>query len=149
MADGEMIDRLDRIEQMLASLLERESVKEHYSTDEFARAVGKAEFAVRQWCRLGRVHAGKRGSGRSASKSWAISHDELLRYRRNGLLPERRGQRWQVESTFQEARAHLGLETTRGRCRKTVERAAPCLFELYSVVALLFHALPRRREPGR
>src|SRR5262249_2620253 len=44
--------------------------------------------------------------------------------------------RWNIETTFQEMRAHLGLETTRGWCRKTVLRAAPCLFGLYSVVAL-------------
>lgn len=56
--------------------------------------------------------------------------------------------RWNIESTFQEARAHLGLETTRGWCRRTVERAAPCLFGLYSVVALLFHALPEAARSG-
>ena len=37
-------------------------------------------------------------------------------------------------------RAHLGLETTRGRCAETVTRAAPCLFGPYSVVALLYEA---------
>jgi hypothetical protein len=54
--------------------------------------------------------------------------------------------RWNIETTFQEARAHLGLETTRGWCRRTVLRAAPCLFGLYSVVALLFEALPERER---
>jgi len=55
--------------------------------------------------------------------------------------------RWNIETTFQELRAHLGLETTRGWCRKTVRRAAPCLFGLYSVVALLYAALPEcKRE---
>jgi hypothetical protein len=55
--------------------------------------------------------------------------------------------RWNIETTFQELRAHLGLETTRGWCRNTVLRAAPCLFCLYSVVALLYAALPEcRRE---
>ena len=56
--------------------------------------------------------------------------------------------RWNIETTFQEARAHLGLETTRGWCRRTVERAAPCLFGLYSVVAVLYHALPEARRAG-
>src|SRR5260370_38800145 len=56
--------------------------------------------------------------------------------------------RWNVETTFQEARAHLGLETTRGWCRKTVLRAAPCLLGLYSVVALLFAALPETQRSG-
>jgi hypothetical protein len=56
--------------------------------------------------------------------------------------------RWNIESTFQEARSHLGLESTRGRCRATVERAAPCLFGLYSVVAILFHSLPEAERRG-
>jgi hypothetical protein len=56
--------------------------------------------------------------------------------------------RWNIETTFQEARSALGLETTRGRCRNTVLRAAPCLFGLYTVVALLFHALPEAKRGG-
>jgi hypothetical protein len=56
--------------------------------------------------------------------------------------------RWNIETTFQELRAHLGLETTRGWCRRTVLRAAPCLFGLYSVVALLFAALPEAERSG-
>jgi DDE superfamily endonuclease len=56
--------------------------------------------------------------------------------------------RWNVETTFQEARAHLGLETTRGWCRRTVLRAAPCLLGLYSLVALLFAALPPAQRAG-
>jgi hypothetical protein len=57
--------------------------------------------------------------------------------------------RWNIETTFQECRAHLGLETTRGWCRATVLRAAPCLFGLYSVVAALYHALPEAKRAGR
>jgi hypothetical protein len=54
--------------------------------------------------------------------------------------------RWHVETTFQEMRSHLGLETTRGWCRRTVQRLAPCLFGLYSVVALLYHGLPEEER---
>lgn len=50
--------------------------------------------------------------------------------------------RWSIETTFQEMRAYLGLETTRGWCERTVLRAAPCLFGMYSVVALLYAQLP-------
>jgi hypothetical protein len=50
--------------------------------------------------------------------------------------------RWNIETMFQEMRAYLGLETTRGWTEATVLRAAPCLFGLYSVVALLYAALP-------
>ncbi len=56
--------------------------------------------------------------------------------------------RWNIECTFQEGRAYLRSGTTRGRCRRTVLRAAPCLFGLYSVVALLYHALPESKRSG-
>ncbi len=57
--------------------------------------------------------------------------------------------RWSIETTFQELRAYLGLETTRGWKERTVWRAAPCLFGLYSVVALLYAALPAgANRPG-
>ena len=90
MSDAELTARLDRMESLLAALLERERVKEWYSTDEFARIVGKAEFTVREWCRHGRVTAEKRESGRGAHASWVISHEEMLRYQREGLMPSRR-----------------------------------------------------------
>jgi hypothetical protein len=51
--------------------------------------------------------------------------------------------RWNEETTFQEMRAYLGLETTRGWKEKTVLRQAPCLFGLYTVVAALYSQLPR------
>ncbi len=52
--------------------------------------------------------------------------------------------RWSIETTFQEMRPFLGLETTRGRSRSTVLRAVPCLFGLYSVVALVYERLRSR-----
>ena len=59
-------------------------------------------------------------------------------------------QRWNIETTFAEMRSYLGLETTRGRCERTVLRAEPCLFGLYGVVALLYEQLPEeaREEAG-
>jgi hypothetical protein len=53
--------------------------------------------------------------------------------------------RWSIETTFQEMRAYLGLETTRGWSEATVLRAAPCLFGLFSVVAALYAEMPARR----
>ena len=82
-----VIQRLDRIKSVLKALLEREMVKDWYPVDEFARLVSKAEFTCREWCRLGRIRAEKKGSGRGKHQSWVVSHDELLRYRREGLLP--------------------------------------------------------------
>jgi hypothetical protein len=83
-------ERLDEIRALLTALLEREPARDWYATDEFARLVGKAEFTVREWCRRSRVRAEKRRSGRGAFPAWVISHQELLRYRREGLLPARR-----------------------------------------------------------
>jgi hypothetical protein len=57
-------------------------------------------------------------------------------------INERYTQRWNIETTFEEMRAYLGLETTRGRCPKTVLRAEPMLLGLDSVVALLYAQLP-------
>lgn len=56
--------------------------------------------------------------------------------------------RWNIETTFQECRSSLGLETTRGWCSKTVLRAAPSLFGLYTVVAILFQSLPESKRTG-
>jgi hypothetical protein len=79
-------ERLERIESMLAVLVDRQTVKDFYEVEEFARLVGKAEFTVREWARLKRIRAQKRMSGRGAFASWVISHAELLRYQREGLL---------------------------------------------------------------
>ena len=59
-------------------------------------------------------------------------------------------QGWDIETTLEELRAYLGLESTRGRCPKTVLRAEPCLFGLYSLVALLDGQLPAQaqEQPG-
>lgn len=85
----ELSARLDRIENVLHDLVQRETIKEHYSTAELAKLLGKAEFTVREWCRLGRIRSAKKASGRGAFPAWVVSHDELLRYQREGLLPHR------------------------------------------------------------
>jgi hypothetical protein len=56
--------------------------------------------------------------------------------------------RWNLETTFQEMRSHVGLETTRGWTEKTVLRVAPCLFGLYTVAAALYVQLPPRWRRG-
>ena len=83
--DTELAARLERIERMLGALVERQTARDWYTTEEFARMVGKSEFTVREWCRLGRIHGVKRRSGRGAFASWVVAHDELLRYQRDGL----------------------------------------------------------------
>jgi hypothetical protein len=46
-----------------------------------------------------------------------------------------------MEVTFEEARAHLGLETQRQWNDQAIGRTTPALFGLYSLVALMAHAL--------
>jgi DDE superfamily endonuclease len=52
--------------------------------------------------------------------------------------------RWQVEVTFQEARAHLGVETQRQWSDLAIARTTPVLLGLFSIVTLLAHRLARR-----
>jgi Transposase DDE domain len=55
--------------------------------------------------------------------------------------------RWNIEVTFEEARALLGLETTRHWCRQSVLRVTPLLLGLFTAVALLWARLPKcKRE---
>lgn len=56
-------------------------------------------------------------------------------------------ERWPIEVTFEEVRAHLGLGTTRQWSRQAVLRAAPCLLGLFTVVSLIFAAHARRHKP--
>jgi hypothetical protein len=58
--------------------------------------------------------------------------------------------RWQMEATFEDARAHLGGETQRQWRERATARTTPALFALYSLVTLLAahligaHPLPVR-----
>ena len=49
--------------------------------------------------------------------------------------------RWSLETTFEEGRAHLGLETQRQWSDLAIERTTPLLFGLYSLVTLFGQAL--------
>lgn len=81
--------RLERIESLLNTLIDsQQQHKEFYSVAEVAKILDKAEFTVREWCRLGRVIAEKRKTGRGTAKEWMISHEELVRIQNEGLLPQ-------------------------------------------------------------
>lgn len=45
--------------------------------------------------------------------------------------------RWNLEVTFEEARAHLGVETQRQWSPKAIKRTTPVLFGLFSLVCLI------------
>jgi hypothetical protein len=83
-------DKLERIEEMLRLLVERQTVKEFYEIEQFAQLVEKAPFTVREWARRQRILAEKKLSGRGAHARWRIPHAELLRYQKEGLLPVQR-----------------------------------------------------------
>ena len=50
-------------------------------------------------------------------------------------------QRWQLEVTFEEARAHLGVETQRQWADLAILRTTPALLGLFSLVTLFAHQL--------
>ncbi len=54
-------------------------------------------------------------------------------------------QRWQLEVTFHEARAHLGVETQRQWSALAIQRTTPALLGLFSLVTLLAHDRLRER----
>jgi hypothetical protein len=49
--------------------------------------------------------------------------------------------RWQLEVTFEEARAHLGIETQRQWSDRAILRTTPALLALFSLVTLFAHHL--------
>ena len=89
-ADMTLEERLERIESLLGVLVERQVVREWYTTEQMAELLGKSEFTVREYCRLFRLNAEKRVSGRGKYPQWVVSHNEYLRYQKEGLLPIRR-----------------------------------------------------------
>lgn len=80
------LQRLDRIETLLEQLISQRTVKDWYTVAEVAETLGRAEFTVREWCRLGRIYASKRECGRGRAKEWIIAHEELTRIQNEGLL---------------------------------------------------------------
>jgi hypothetical protein len=83
---NELLHRLERIE----ALLQRGATKAYYTVDEFADLVGRRPFTVRQWANMGRIHASHSMTQTGSSHRWAISHEEYLRFQREGLLPAHR-----------------------------------------------------------
>jgi hypothetical protein len=52
--------------------------------------------------------------------------------------------RWRIETTFQEAREHLGVETQRQWSDLAILRTTPALLGLYSLVTVWAHTLMRK-----
>ena len=89
MSDAQgIVQALHEMKEMLYVLIERQHVKEYYEVEEFARLTGRAPYTVREYCRNGRLRGEKKNSGRGKFLGWAISHAELVRFQREGLLPK-------------------------------------------------------------
>lgn len=57
--------------------------------------------------------------------------------------------RWNLEVTFEEMRAYLGLETQRHWSVRAIERTTPCLMGLFSLVVVMAHTLHPQHLPVR
>lgn len=55
-------------------------------------------------------------------------------------------ERWQLESTFEECRRHLGVETQRQWSDRSIDRTTPCLFASYSIINLMALELTKEKN---
>jgi hypothetical protein len=102
-------------------------------------------------------HAGKP----TVPLRWVLVRDSLGQFAPQALLctdPGATAQqivewfvlRWQLEVTFEEARAHLGVETQRQWSDLAILRTTPALLGLFALVTLLAHAVLQGQElPAR
>jgi hypothetical protein len=88
---------------------------------------------------------------------WVLIRDPKGEFRTQALLctdlgadPERIiswfVRRWQMEATFQEVRQRLGFETQRQWSEKAIQRTAPALLGLFSLVTLFAHRRMAQEE---
>lgn len=107
----------------------------------------KIEYATGTavWCHAGkpvvpirwvliRDPLGRREAMALLSTTLELSAEEIIRaYVR----------RWQMEVTFEEARAHLGIEGQRQWSDKAIERSTPIRLALFSMITLIARELPK------
>jgi DDE superfamily endonuclease len=83
---------------------------------------------------------------------WVLIRDPQERFKPPALLSTNLEQtceqmltwfvrRWTMEVTFEEARAHLGMETQRQWNDRAIARTTPALVGLYSIITLTAHLL--------
>jgi hypothetical protein len=80
-------EEMKRMNGVLEELLKRQTIKEYYDTEEFADLTGLKPKTVRDYLNEGRLKGQKKQCGHGRSKQWAIPHEELLRFEREGRLP--------------------------------------------------------------
>jgi hypothetical protein len=83
---------------------------------------------------------------------WVLIRDPQERFKPQALLSTNRDhtsaqilawfvRRWTMEVTFEEARAHLGMETQRQWNDRAIARSTPAVLSLFSIVTLTAHLL--------
>jgi DDE superfamily endonuclease len=86
---------------------------------------------------------------------WILIRDPQQQFRPQALLctdlgvaPQQVVQwfvlRWQLETTYAEVRAHLGVESQRQWSERAIARTTPCLLALFSLITLLATDLHQR-----
>ena len=86
---------------------------------------------------------------------WVLIRDPQQQFRTQALLCTDLGVspaqvvqwfvlRWQLETTYAEVRAHLGVESQRQWSDRAIARTTPCLLALFSLVTLLASDLHQR-----
>lgn len=100
-------------------------------------------------------HAGKA----PVAIRWVLIRDPQGRFKPQALLstnPDHTPEqiltwfvrRWTMEVTFEEARAHLGMETQRQWNDRAIARSTPALLSLFSIVTLTAHWLIQKGASG-
>jgi hypothetical protein len=90
--EADIVNDLAEIKAMLRQILEQLGRKPEatpklwHSVEEAAGILGRAPYTIRDYCRLGRLNATKRGQKWGKSDLWSISSVEIERYRQDGLL---------------------------------------------------------------
>jgi DDE superfamily endonuclease len=88
---------------------------------------------------------------------WVLIRDSLGKFEPQALLSTNQSVsaqqivewfvlRWQVEVTFEEARAHLGIETQRQWSDLAIARTTPALLGVFSLISLFAHQLLQGKE---
>jgi len=78
-----LIQELRRLPEELRAIMNIS--KEWFTTEEFAKAAKKKPWTIRARCNQGRLNAVK-VNGRGRCGEWRLSHEELLRFQREGYL---------------------------------------------------------------
>ena len=100
-------------------------------------------------------HAGKA----PVAIRWVLIRDPQERFKPQALLSTNLAytaeqiltwfvRRWTMEVTFEEARAHLGMETQRQWNDRAIARTTPALLSLFSIVTLTAHLLIEKGASG-